>query len=85
MNFEDYKGKVIFIGAGPGDPDLITVKGAEAIKNSDVIIYAGSLVNPAVLNIAKEDAKIYDSAEMDLDEIENLDRLTKEESVSIFI
>ena len=69
MNFEDYKGKVIFIGAGPGDPDLITVKGAEAIKNSDVIIYAGSLVNPAVLNIAKEDAKIYDSAEMDLDEI----------------
>ena len=69
MNFEDYKGKVIFIGAGPGDPDLITVKGAEAIKNSDVIIYAGSLVNPAVLNIAKDDAKIYDSAEMDLDEI----------------
>ena len=69
MNFEDYKGKVIFIGAGPGDPDLITVKGAEAIKNSDVIIYAGSLVNPAVLDIAKEDAKIYDSAEMDLDEI----------------
>lgn len=69
MNFDDYKGKVIFLGAGPGDPELITVKGAEAIKNSDVIIYAGSLVNPAVLNIAKEDAKIYDSAEMDLDEI----------------
>lgn len=69
MNFEDYKGKVIFIGAGPGDPELITVKGAEAIKNSDVIIYAGSLVNPAVLDIAKDDAKIYDSAEMDLDEI----------------
>ena len=72
MNFEDYKGKVIFIGAGPGDPDLITVKGAEAIKNSDVIIYAGSLVNPAVLNIAKDDAKIYDSAEMDLDEINDV-------------
>ena len=69
MNFEDYKGKVIFVGAGPGDPELITVKGAEAIKNSDVIIYAGSLVNPAVLDIAKDDAKIYDSAEMDLDEI----------------
>ena len=61
--------KIYIVGAGPGDPDLITVKGAEAIKNSDVIIYAGSLVNPAVLNIAKEDAKIYDSAEMDLDEI----------------
>lgn len=69
MDFKEYEGKVIFIGAGPGDPELITVKGAEAIKNSDVIIYAGSLVNPAVLEIAKDDAKIYDSAEMNLEEI----------------
>lgn len=69
MSIKDFKGKVIFIGAGPGDPELITVKGAEAIKNSDVIIYAGSLVNPAVLDIAKDDAKIYNSADMNLDEI----------------
>ena len=69
MNFDEYKGKVIFIGAGPGAPDLITVRGAEAIKNADVIIYAGSLVNPEILGIAKKDAKIYDSAQMDLDEI----------------
>ncbi len=80
MNFEDYKGKVIFIGAGPGDPELITVKGAEAIKNSDVIIYAGSLVNPSVLDIAKEDAAIYDSAEMNLDEIIDVIKTAHEEN-----
>ena len=42
------KGKVIFIGAGPGDPDLITVKGRRVIEKADVIIYAGSLVNKEV-------------------------------------
>ena len=80
MNFEDFKGKVIFIGAGPGDPELITVKGAEAIKNSDVIIYAGSLVNPAVLDIAKDDAQIYDSANMNLDEILDVIKKAHEEN-----
>lgn len=79
MNFDEYKGKVIFVGAGPGAPDLITVRGAEAIKNSDVIIYAGSLVNPAVLDIAKDDAKIYDSAEMNLDEIIDVIKTAHEE------
>ncbi|MCD7781942.1 MAG: precorrin-4 C(11)-methyltransferase [Methanosphaera sp.] len=69
MNFDDYKGKVIFIGAGPGDPDLITVKGSEAIENADVIIYAGSLVNPAILERSKDGADIYDSAHMDLVDI----------------
>ena len=42
------KGKVIFVGAGPGDPDLITVKGRKVIEEADVIIYAGSLVNKDV-------------------------------------
>ena len=44
------KGKVIFIGAGPGDPELLTIKGQKAIKNADIIIYAGSLVNKEILN-----------------------------------
>lgn len=63
------KGKVIFIGAGPGDPDLITVKGKNAIENADVIIYAGSLVNKEVLNSRKEDSIVYNSATLNLDEI----------------
>ena len=56
------KGKVIFIGAGPGDPDLITVKGKKAIENADVIIYAGSLVNNEVLDCKKEECEVYNSA-----------------------
>ena len=40
------KAKVIFIGAGPGDPELITVKGRKLLDAADVVIYAGSLVNP---------------------------------------
>ncbi len=58
-----------FIGAGPGDPELITVKGRRLIDEADVIIYAGSLVNPAVLEGHKEGAAIYNSALMDLDEV----------------
>ena len=80
MNFDEYKGKVIFVGAGPGAPDLITVRGAEAVKNADVIIYTGSLVNPAILDMAKDDAKIYDSAEMNLDEIIDVIKTAHEEN-----
>ncbi|HKM13971.1 MAG TPA: precorrin-4 C(11)-methyltransferase [Candidatus Methanomethylophilaceae archaeon] len=60
---------ITFIGAGPGDPELLTIKGKKIIDSSDIIIYAGSLVNPVVLNSAKKDAKIYNSAEMNLDEV----------------
>ena len=63
------KRKVIFIGAGPGDPKLLTLRGYEAIENADIIIYAGSLVNPEVLNHRKEDSKVYNSASLDLNEI----------------
>jgi len=58
---------VIFLGAGPGDPDLITVKGRRLLDEADVIIYAGSLVNPALLDGVR--AQVYDSAGMDLDGI----------------
>lgn len=60
---------IYFIGAGPGAADLITVRGAELLKKADVIIYAGSLVNPALLDYAKKDCKIYNSAEMTLEEV----------------
>jgi len=61
--------KVYFIGAGPGDPELITVKAVKIIEKADVIIYAGSLVNKEVLGYAKETAQIYNSASMNLDEV----------------
>lgn len=65
-------GKVIFIGAGPGDPDLITVKGRKVIEKADVIIYAGSLVNKEVLNPKKEDCKVYNSAYLNLEETNDI-------------
>lgn len=64
--------QVYFIGAGPGDPELITVKGQRLLKEADVIIYAGSLVNPALLAFAKQGAAIYNSASMTLDEVINV-------------
>ncbi len=60
---------VYFIGAGPGDPELLTLKGARIIAESDLILYAGSLVNPVILDRAKEGAEIHDTAKMDLGEI----------------
>ncbi len=60
---------VYFIGAGPGDPDLITVKGARLVEQCPVVMYAGSLVPKAVIERARDDAKVYNSADMDLDDI----------------
>lgn len=60
---------IYFIGAGPGDPELLTIKGKKLIDQADVIIYAGSLVNKKVLSGAKEGAKIYNSASMTLEEV----------------
>lgn len=60
---------IFFVGAGPGDPELITVKGQRLLGEADVIIYAGSLVNPALLALAKQGAAIYNSASMTLDEV----------------
>ena len=60
---------VHFVGAGPGAPDLITLRGAELMKRTDVVIYAGSLVNPALLGLAKEGCCIYNSAEMTLEQV----------------
>ncbi|MCQ2085231.1 MAG: precorrin-4 C(11)-methyltransferase, partial [archaeon] len=60
---------VHFIGAGPGDPELITIKGQRLIEEADIIIFAGSLVNPAVLEKRRKDSVVYDSAYMSLDEV----------------
>ncbi|WP_312203413.1 precorrin-4 C(11)-methyltransferase, partial [Anaerospora hongkongensis] len=61
--------QVVFVGAGPGDPELITVKGQRLLNQADVIIYAGSLVNPKLLQLAKQGASIYNSASMTLEEV----------------
>ena len=58
-----------FVGAGPGAPDLITVRGMELLKKADVIIYTGSLVSTELLNYASEKAGIYNSAYMTLEEV----------------
>lgn len=58
-----------FVGAGPGAPDLITVRGAQLLGMAGVIIYAGSLVNPAVLQYKNEHCKVYDSAGMTLEDV----------------
>lgn len=61
--------KIDFVGAGPGAVDLITVRGKNLIEEADVIVYAGSLVNPGLLDYAKEECEIYNSAKMTLDEV----------------
>jgi len=60
--------QVYFIGAGPGDPDLITVKGRKILEDAQVVIYADSLVNPEALKSARPDAEIHKSASMNLEE-----------------
>lgn len=60
---------VHFVGAGPGAPDLITLRGAQLLKSADVVIYAGSLVNPELLELCPPQVKIYNSAVMDLEAV----------------
>ena len=60
---------VHFVGAGPGAPDLITIRGQKFLREADVIIYAGSLVNPELLSMAKENCEIHNSAKMTLEEV----------------
>lgn len=60
---------VHIVGAGPGDPELITVKGQKYLQEADVVIYAGSLVNPALLDLCRAEAEIHNSAHMTLEEV----------------
>lgn len=60
---------VHFVGAGPGAPDLITLRGKKLLEGADVVIYAGSLVNPALLDDLKAGCAVYNSASMTLEEV----------------
>ena len=60
---------VHFVGAGPGGPDLITLRGAELLKQADCVVYAGSLVNPALLGFVREGVPVYNSAQMTLEQV----------------
>lgn len=60
---------IYFIGAGPGAPDLITVRGAKLLGEAELVIYAGSLVNPQLLSYCKEGARCLNSASMTLEEV----------------
>lgn len=66
-------GKVVFVGAGPGSPDLLTLQGARALARADVVVYAGSLVAPEILRHASPTAALHDSAPLTLEEV--MDRL----------
>ena len=58
-----------FVGAGPGAVDLITVRGQKLLEEADIVIYAGSLVNPGLLDCVRQDCMIYNSAKMTLEEV----------------
>ncbi len=63
------KASVYFIGAGPGDPELLTIKGRKALARAQVVIYADSLVHPGLLRYARKGAEVYKSAGMTLPEV----------------
>jgi len=60
---------IYFVGAGPGAPDLITIRGEKLLRLADMIIYAGSLVNPVLLDVTKHGCEVYDSAGMTLEQV----------------
>jgi precorrin-4/cobalt-precorrin-4 C11-methyltransferase len=63
------KNTVYFVGSGPGDPELITIKAKKLLEIADVIISSGSLLNPEILDWAKKEASLYDASKLDRDEI----------------
>ena len=73
---------VHFVGAGSGAPDLITVRGQRLLAEADVIIYAGSLVNPALLEYKKDGCRVYDSAKMTLEEVTDVMREAENEGLT---
>ena len=74
---------VYFVGAGTGAVDLITVRGMRLLERADVIIYAGSLVNPELLNYAKKECEIFNSARLTLDEVIDIIKKAEERNKMI--
>lgn len=83
MNTEKKVAMVHFVGAGCGAPDLITVRGMYLLGRADIIIYAGSLVNPELLNYAKEPCRIYNSAKMTLEAVTDVFLEAREEGLDL--
>lgn len=75
--------KVYFIGAGPGDPKLLTIKGKEIIETADVVVYAGSLVNEEILKYAVHAKETHNSAALNLEEIGDIFRRAKESNYNV--
>jgi precorrin-4/cobalt-precorrin-4 C11-methyltransferase len=75
--------KVYFVGAGPGDPDLLTVKARRLLENARFCVYAGSLVNPELLGLLPPKAERHDSARLNLDEIVALFRQAQARQVDV--
>lgn len=74
---------VHFVGAGPGAPDLITLRGKTLLEQADVIIYAGSLVNPELLRWKKEGCQVYNSASMTLEEVLSVVKSAEEKQCEV--
>ena len=63
----DKKGKVYFIGGGPGDPELLTIKAKNILETADIVIYADSLVHPSIVDYANPAAEVYGSKKLNLE------------------
>jgi precorrin-4/cobalt-precorrin-4 C11-methyltransferase len=75
--------KVYFVGAGPGDPELLTIKAAKLVRASKMCIYAGSLVSPAVISLLPAQAEKHDSSKLNLDEIAALFQSAQERGLDV--
>gem|GEM_PF-146269 len=76
-------GKVVFVGAGPGAPDLVSVRGARVIETADIIIWASSLVHPDMVARHKEGAELIDSASIPLEDLEPLYTRARDEGLMV--
>jgi precorrin-4/cobalt-precorrin-4 C11-methyltransferase len=75
--------KAYFVGAGPGDPELLTLKGKRLLEEAPICIYAGSLVNPTILKYLPAGAEIFDSASMDLEQITAIFKRARDEGKNV--
>jgi precorrin-4/cobalt-precorrin-4 C11-methyltransferase len=75
--------KVYFVGAGPGDPELLTIKAKRLMEKTEICVYAGSLINPEVLDYLPSSAEKHNSANMDLEQITGVFQRAKENNLDV--